>query len=381
MADITKIVILDTQSPAVERADLRAAVSGLRVETCMPGGCHICTFRVYAPITFVPTWVGLGYEVRLYDTLGIFWAGRMTEAMAHRSGGADWWDITAYGFGVNLDDQLYTSQDVNGLGTSAIFSAMITALTQQIDVTTTSGATSHTLSAAAAVLLKMLPAKIIAGWLSKFSADLIWYVYPQDDGDIEATLKDRPTTADLYIGLDDIEDYEGGLMGQSYANRVIVEYNAGAAADTVNDSAAQGAGPTGVGYIRAAYLYLPEVSQSVDATKAANALLSMSSTPRMASHAMELAPGARIIDSNGQRVDPWRVRSGQLLQVAGLVTETAALGELSWNNSCLLVHTSYDEEHDQLSLVPEGHDMSLDNIVALAASLLKGRHTTARSAS
>ena len=378
------IIVRDNQSSRAERADLGTEAYGLRLSTVLPGGCNACTFRVAAPIRFVPTWLGINYEVRLRDAQGVFWSGRMEQILPHRSAGGEYWEVTALGFAVNLDDQLYTAQDVAGLETSAIAGGAITNLTQQIAVSTVTP-TGFTLSAVSAVSLRMLTAKTVITWAARYAdtsnTPFLWYVYPQNDGDTEFTFAPRPSTPDLDTFLDDMDLFEGGFSVRRLANRVIVEYNAGASTLTVNDSALQGSGPTGWGFVRTAYLYLPEITQSADATQAANALLEAASNQRLAARAITMTPGARFFDRYGAPVAPWRVRSGLLMHIDDIIGASQGIGTLSWNNAALIAGTEYDEDSQVLTIVPENHELTLDQIVAQVSQLFRGRHTTARGAS
>ena len=379
------ILILDSQTVPQPRADLKQDAYGLQFSTLLPGGCNACTFRVRAPIRFVPPYLGYGYEVRLLDGQGVFWSGRMEDILPHRGANdGEYWEVTALGFAVNLDDQIYTSQDVNGTVTSAIASGAVSSLAPQIDVRTVT-ASGYTLSAASAVNLKMLTARAVVNWAAQYGDTSfnpqIWYVYPTDKADVEFVLKPRPSTADLLTRLDDMDLFEGGISGQRLANRVIVEYNAGASTVTVNDTTLQGAGPAGWGFVKSYYLFHPEITQSADATQLANAVLEALTTIRLAARSIRMLPGVRFLDAAGAAVNPWRVRSGQLLRITDIVSADVGVGNLTWNNSLLLVGTEYDEDSQGLTLTPENHDLTLQQVVAQAVALFRGRHTTARSAS
>lgn len=373
--------IYDTQATAAVVAENAGPlITSVVLRTTLPGGCSELSFTIHTPIFTPPLYLGKFYEVRVRDDKGIFWMGRMEDFKAHAGPDGEYWNVSAYGYGVNLDDQLYTSQDVSNTQTSTIIANALTSLTQQIDVQTIT-ASSYTLSAATAVNLKLTTAAVVAQWATSFGdssdAEQIWYIYPQDDGDIEFTFKPRPTTADLSCRVMTFTTKEFGLVGRQLANRVVVQYNDGASVVTVNDTDLQGAGPAGWNFIRTHLLVMPEITQSADATQAGQVFLNKVKTTRMAATNLITTTNTIFLDTNNQQVNPWRVRSGQILQFTDIFPDTGGSGTLTYNNSCLIAGTEWNEDAQTLSLTPESYDLQAELEIARARSLLTGRHTVA----
>ena len=147
---------------------------------------------------------------------------------------------------------------------------------------------------------------------------------------------------------------------------------------TVNDTALQGAGPAGWGFIRTAVYTAPEITLAAAATQLANAILEATSSLRLAASHLQLKPGARLLDGNGASIPPWRVRAGELCQVADMLAapQSASGGAvtLDWNNSFLIVGTAWDDDEQVLTITPEAQDLTLDQVIGQAVQLFKGRH-------
>ncbi len=370
------ILVYDTQATSVLRGDLSPLVYQLRISTTLPGGCGTCSFRLRAPTNVVPDYLNFNYEVRLGDRGEIFWSGRMEDIIAHRGEDGEYWDVTAYGYGVNLEDQVYTSQDVSNTVTSTV---ALNALTQapQIDASTLT-ASGFTISAATAVNLKLLTMAQVVNWAAHFGlvtsfTPYVWYVYPDADGTVRFTFDTRPTAAAYLMRSTDCELVEFGLIGRRLANRVVAQYNDGAANVTVNDTALQAAGPDGWNLIRTLREFVPEVTQSADATQVANALLTKYKRKTMAARTIRLRRGAFLLDSNTIPVEPWRVRAGSLAQFID-VDPSEGTG-LTFTNSFLIQETEWDQDAQSLRIVPEHRDLTPNDAFAQLFSVLGGRHT------
>ena len=381
-----QLLVYDLQSTPVFRGDLAAGGEGLypaqhvSISNILPGGNEACSFRL--PISgspwAMPAILGKFYELRVLDAESIFWIGRMEDFKLHIGRDGMYWDVTAYGYGVNLDDQAYTAQNVAGVATGTIADNAITNLTQKIGARSVT-ATSVSISAATAVNLKLLKASVVVNWAAKFGDSAfnpqIWYVYPDADATVRFTFKDRPATPDLYISAQDMDLLDFGLLGRQLGNRVIVQYNDGASAVTRNNTALQGAGPNGWNFIKAVNVFAPEITQSADANQLGDAVLQKVQTTYMFASNVSLRPNARIVDSNGQLVKPWRVKAGQLVQLTDIIPAEGALTNLTFNNSFLVARVAWDEDRQALSLTPESQEPTIYSIVAQAKSVLAGRHT------
>ena len=382
------IIVLDNQATPLHRATLTDAF-GLRITTVLPGGCGACSFKVAGPIRTVPYWAGYGYEVRVLDGGNVLWSGRIEDMSPVLNRDGAYWEITAIGWGIGLDDQVYTEKDIKGLATDVVVSNVITDLTPasglgKIDVRTIS-TTSFTFDAVTAINLKLIYARQVLAYMMKFgdsgNNQQQWHVYPQDNSDLEFTWEDRPTAIGLMLWLDDMDEFAGGVHGARLANQVVVRYNGGASFVTVNDTALQGVGPGGWGFIRTAVYTAPElplVAGDVDATQLANAILTGAKALRLAATHLQLKPGARLLDGNGGSIPPWRVRAGKLCQIAdmGAFSQSSSGGAvtLDWNNSFLIVGTSWDDDEQTLTITPESQDLTLDQVIGQAVQLFRGRH-------
>ncbi|MCX6022955.1 MAG: hypothetical protein NTZ05_14735, partial [Chloroflexi bacterium] len=161
------ILIYGTESSPVYRGNLGPRAVGLRLSWIHPGGCDTCAFRVYAPINFVPAWIGKFFKVLVVDGGEVIWAGRLEEPLAHLGPDGRYWNIAAKGYAVNLDDQSYVSENVRNTPTGDIVAGVITDLTQQIAATSIT-ATGYTISNAADVNLTSLKAHAAVNWARTF---------------------------------------------------------------------------------------------------------------------------------------------------------------------------------------------------------------------
>lgn len=376
------VIVRDNQSTPVSLGHIENAY-GLSFTTILPGGCGYCTFRAPGRINVVPTWANYGYEVRLLDGGVVFWAGRMEDIFGGFDMGGEFWEITAYGWGVHMDDQIDDTEDVANTVTSTAISNFITNWTSKFDVSTIA-ASGYTIANAGAVTLKLLHGRQMLAFLTRFGDSAFntqqWHVYPQPNGDIEITVEDRPTTADIYLSLRYFESFRGGLYGERLANQVQVRYNGGASTATRNDTTLQGAGPAGWGFIRTFPIVVPEIVSATDAAQIGDTVLTEAKTKRLGATALTLKRQAFIIDPNGYRVEPWRVRAGDMVQIPDLMSATGAVGSLQWNNSFVIAGTRWDEDSQILQITPERHDLSLQEVVAKVKGLIRGRHSLAGSA-
>lgn len=373
------IIIYDNQATAVSRGNIGPLAHHLSLSSTIPGGNGQCRFRLAAPIGLVPDFLNFNYEVRVSDAGEVFWSGRIEDLIAHRDGAGEYWEVTAYGFGVNLEDQIYGSaQNVQNVVTSTVASNTLTNA-PQIDVSTIT-ASGFTIANTAAVNLKMMTMSQVVNWAARFGKSAtydgyLWYVYPDADGTVRFTFTTRPTTTTYALRLPDCELVEFGLVGRRLANRVVVQYNDGASVATQNDTALQGAGPAGWNLLRTLQEFVPEVVNSADATQIANALLTRYKQKYMGARSIQLKPSALILDGNGQRIEPWRMRAGYLAQILDVDAAQGASGTLGFTNSFLVQETVWDQDSQTLSLIPEYRDLSPQAAFAQLFAVLRGRHT------
>lgn len=366
--------------------DLTPVARRKRWSTVKPGGCGDCTFEIPIPAgeyLTVPPYLGAGYKVELLDGGEVFWSGRLAAAkISKRRRGGRVWQVTARGWAVSLTDQYYTTQNVAGTETSVIVSNALSALAPDILATSIS-ATGFTLSGATAITLQLMHALAVVAWAARYGTvttfdPQTFLVYPDADGTVRFTFADRQSTAPVEVAEADFAESEFGFDERGAANRIVVRYNGGASYVTVNDTTLQGAGPDGFGFIKTLAYVLGEITQSADATQAANALLTAAKAIRMAaSGPFSVVCGEAfpmMIDTGtGQQVEPWRLRAGQLMRLTDVSPAEGADTNLAFLNSFEVAGTDYDEETGQLSIIPESYDQFLERSTAMALALLQGR--------
>lgn len=369
-------VLVTNNHAAPASWDVGVQAERLRFSTLLPGGGSTASWILRRPLSPIPNFLGFNYDVKITARGKVLWRGRMEDFIAHRSVAGTYWSVTAYGYGVNLDDRLYTTQNVQNTQTSQIVADAITNLTEDIAATSIT-ATGFTIANATAVNLTLLKAAQVVNWAKDFgdatNQQQIWYVYPDDDGTVRFTFKPRPATPDLYAVSDDFEVIEFGVVSRSLANRVVVQYNAGASFVTVDDTTLQGSGPGGWNLVRTLFIVKPEITQPADATQVGNALLALVSKARLSATSIRLKPSAVLVNGNGQRVFLDEVRAGMLVRLTDVDPAEGALTNLSYNNSFLIAGTDYDEDTASLNITPERQDEKSERALARAIAFAEGR--------
>lgn len=364
-----------SDSAGLPLGDIGPIAEHVKLSTRLPGGFAECSFRVPAPTFSVPFYAIPNGRLDIGDHRGVLGSARMERFEAADDG---YWQFVARGYGINGDDQLYTSQDVSNTALETIVANVVSSLMPQIGATTiaTSGVT---LSAATAITLSMMKGGQVLGWVSfigtSANAPLQWHVYPDYDRTIRLTFETRPTTSTLYLSVRDLSHYRFGFDLATFADRISVLYNAGASTVTVNDTTLQGAGPAGINLIRTKHFVYDELTQSADATQVAKALLARLSAKRMFATSLVANPDAIVLDENEQGVPLWRVRAGELCQLTDITSAAGSNESLTFNNSFIIAGTDYDEDEGTLTITPESYASYQQYEVARARQLLEGRHT------
>ena len=383
MSEPIDIMVRDNQSSPARLGSMRPhGAYGLRYSTILPGGCAECTFRLPATDDFLTPPSQWGYNYRVDLQLGgvVIWSGRMEDLQLHKGGDGVYWEIRSVGYGVNLNDQYYTTQAVNNVETSTIVSSAISSLAPQIAATSIT-ATGFTIDNTTAVTLKMVSAAAAIAWAARFGLATTynpqqWYVYPDSDGTIRFTFESRPTSVSIKGMVADFEEADFALFGKNLYNRAVVQYNGATSVATANDTTLQAAGPGGWNVIKTFAMVLPEITQSVDAGQAANALLEQFGTPRIAATSLRTqrtVDQLNLLDSNGERVDPIKIRAGTLMQFLDMPDTGGAYQGIQWANTFVIAGTEYDEDSQTLTITPEGYDNSAEKLMAKVDYLLRGR--------
>ena len=376
------VTITDNQLVPVTRGELSSEITGLSLKTVHPGGDSDLDFTLHRPVTYVPVELyplGFGFRVDVHDEEGIFWSGRIEKVMSHVSTAGTYYRITARGWGVNLADQIAATQDVAGLQSSAIVANAITNLTQQIDGSNiaTSGFTFT--SAQPITLAMMTPAQQIA-WAVAFgdsnNTQQLYYSYPENDGRRMFTLKPRPSEPDLFCEVSTFELAEFGFDGQFAANRVDLQYSSGGGLTAqFNDTALQGAGPEGWGFIKSVKQVLRELTQPADAAQIGAAQLAISQVLKLTATSLRCRSNTVFRDANGQFIPLHRIRSGMVLQFIDIIPVEGQVGAgLTYANSCLIVGTSYDEDGQTLAITQESFQSRFEYLFGKVFNVLSGEH-------
>lgn len=380
------ISITNRQATPVSWPDIGPLAEKLRFTTVSPGGFGVCTFRLpadpdaalVAPPYLYPFNKVLLFAPRSVECIG---AGRITAARLHGGGQSRWWDVTVEGYGVALGDTIISSLNVRNTESSAAVLSAVTGIGEFDDLAIT--ATGFTFSNSADITLRGMTAGAVLAFLSRFGDSGLnpqqWTVYPDSAGNIVFTWGPRPTTAAVEAYLSEFTSYEFGSQTRVLGNEADVLYNNGVSLASVSDTDLQAAGPDGFGLVRALALTLPQLTDSADATQAANALLAATSALRMSATSLVATTQTnyyRPLVSGGSEpgtpLEPWRIRAGTLFRLRDVPTRSAP-GTLAFTDSFTIVETDYDEDSRTLRIIPESFDLLLERSVAQVRALLSGR--------
>lgn len=393
MSEALDIQVRDNQSTPVRLGSMRKyGAYGLRYTTILPGGCGECTFNLPAgagsaqDYMVPPSQWGYNYRTDLMLGGDIIWSGRMEDLQLHKGADGVYWEIRSVGYGINLNDKVYTSQNVGTGGaslgvTGTIVANAITDLAPQI-ASTSIDATGFTL-ASATVNLKMITAAAVIAWAAKYGDATtynpqVWYVYPDSDGTIRFTFKDRPSTVSIKGNVADFEEADFALFGKNLYNVAQVQYNGGASTltDSATMAAKQAAGPGGWNVVKHLIAVLPEITNSADATQAAAAMMTQFGVPRIAATSLRThrtVDQLNLRDSNNEVVNPLKIRAGTLMQFLDMPNTAGQYQGIQWSNTFLIAGTEYDEDSQTLTITPEGYDNSAEKLLAKVDYLLRGR--------
>ena len=376
------VTVNDLQSTPV--AYELAAVEGVRWTTVHPGGCGVARFQMAAEGLAIPPYFGFNYKVDIWRDGVCLWSGLMDPpSLAYSSASGFHWEVTASGWGVLLSAQVDATQNVRNQLTSTVVTNAITNLVPEFALTgfaTSITATGFTLSNTADINLTFMTAIQQIMWAAKFGdssdASQVIYVYPDDVGTVGFSFLPRPSSPAYTMRLADTQQARFSGNRHGYANRVTIQYNAGASSYSANDTTKQGAGPAGVNHIHEALVVLGELTNVADATQAADAILAARSV-------LKLAPNGPIVvhfntpvmDANGALVPPWRLRAGFVMSLTDVWLGEAMGTNLAFYPQFLIAETDVDEEAQTVTIIPESFDTYIESQVARVQALLGGRHT------
>jgi len=373
------------------RYDLSHA-TGVRFSTQLPGGCAELTCRMPGESgdpPAVPPYLGYNYRVDLIEAgYGYLWSGRMNYPKLVRDASGYHWVISAKGYGVSLSDQFSTTTNARNTVTSTLISNALSALAPDIDKTTIT-ATGFTISNTTAVNLKRVTPAMMIAWANRFGDSSynpqLMYVYPDaTDGAIRFTYGPRATAPDVLGRLSDADSAEIGGDESEYANKITVQYNSGTAYVSVSDTAES----TKISLVKEYAAVIPEITQSVDATQAANAILAVKKSLRIAASGplvyRSTAPlwntrstdpfGTGLIVNSMELLPVHRIRSGQLFRFLDVSPHQSAASNLTFLNSFMVAGTDYDEDNQILRIMPESQNLHLERSIATVYQLLAGRY-------
>ena len=361
-------------------------VEGLRFTTVSPGGCGVLSFRLppQNEALAVPPYLGFDYKVEVWDAGVCIWSGVMDPpSLVMDARDSYHWEVTATGWGVLLSAQFDNTQNVQNQQTSTVVSSAITNLVPEFARTgfaTSITATGFTLSNTAAINLAWLTGVAQITWAGRFGdssdARQVFTVYPDDDGTVWFTFAPQSTTPDYSVQIRDAAGARLGGNRHAYANRATVRYNGAASSVSSNDTTLQGEGPAGVDHIHELLWVLDELTQSADATQAANALLEAHKALRLAPNGpMVLSFSTTVHDADGQLVKPWRIRAGNVMLLTDVLATEAPDTNLALWPQFLIAETDVNEEAQTVTLTPESFETYMERQVSMVYALLQGRHT------
>jgi hypothetical protein len=354
----------------------------LRMSNASPIGHLSATFKVPAvgnePRGGVPQIFTPYNDLRIYDGAECCWRGRLARAQFTVTNEGRWWELTADGYGAHLGDPIVQTFNFRNLQSSAAVSTLISTYATAIDSTDIT-ATSRTFDNSADITLR---GRSLAGLIA-FAAllgnssdkDQLWDVYADRLSAARVfRFGPRPSSAAYYVSSGAFDEAQWGYDIQTAFNRVEGDYNAGASfATTANDTAAQ----TRWAVVKALVVQAHSLVSSTDANNMVNVLLSKLATLRMdATHlrAIGNANSILITDSDRQRVAPWFVRAGYLMQLQDVLPGLQPAGAADFNNLFLVGRSEYDEDAQTWTVTPEGFHLTMQRMFAATQAYL-GRMT------
>ena len=362
-------------------------VEAVRFTQVNPGGCGVFSCRLateFGEALAVPPYLGFDYRVDVWADGRCVWSGLMDPPeLVFEAGGGYHWEVSASGWGVLLNAQVDATQNVRNQATSTVVTNALANLVPEFagsGFASSITATGFTLANSADINLTFLTGVAQIAWAARFgnSADArqVWTVYPDDDSTIRFAFAAEASTPAYAMQLADAAGARLGGNRHSYANRATVRYNGGASSVSANNTTLQGAGPAGVNHIHELLVILDELTDSADATQAADAYLAAHSALRLAPNGpITLGFDTVITDANQDRIEPWRLKAGNVLLFSDVLATEQTLSNLAFWPRLLIAEVDVDEEAQMVTIVPESFDTYMESQVAKVHTLLLGRHT------
>ena len=345
--------------------DISARISKLSFGTNEHGDAD-CSFIINDPYPHDTALFRAGARISITDDAGAVYVGRIEVP-----GGSyitDFGEIRhlARGYASSADDRIYagTKQWGENYSIEAIFREVLSDLCADIaegDI----DAGDRTLPETSQDFL-FGSASFIWNTVAPLGGDaipLLWRVFADSAGTPRLYVNPRPTAVTLYTSMGAGNFFSGdpvaggtqvsvnGDLRQVYnavAVKVASGNNApGCACITVHDSGSQGTGVGGVGTMRMLGLDLSSIPgiEVIDATRAANMMLSQTSSLRAVGTELTLHYPQTVLGGGSAQQPLWRVRAGQIIKVVDLESGDTLIG-----NEFFISGTRWHEEARRLSI-------------------------------
>lgn len=349
--DLTTPVLVD---------NLTEKVQGLEFSTRLPGGFHICSFKLKADLPKAWTWISqyAFYRIVITDGKKTLFEGRL-EDIELGAGNAG---ATAYGYFANLTDYPYRTA-YNAVA-SVVIKAVLTAACTQIsadqthidatDVTITSGADAS--------YLDIYPNQIVDK-LTAFSDSTKgqWDFAIWEDR-IAYLTKRAVSSVNWGVNLGDLASFKLKHRAGDMWNSVYAVYDAGGLARTADadDTASQAK------YGLTRQYVVPNLGTVAAAAAQGNRDGWLESHKDIWPKLEDITLGPTVFDSNGVPFPSSWVRAGEVIRIKDLVPATGQLDTVTRDalRTFFIVETNYNADTGENSLVVETESADLDAILA-----------------
>lgn len=351
-------VVLSDQSGAFRNL-VGAEAEGLIVTTAINGGCLTARCRFKRPVRLSYRDLGFNYDVRITDSDGVFWRGRLSRWRGVLEANTEYIEITARQ--ANGSDQYYQSKLFNaGMNISTAFATVMADLMPKVPTSSLLLGVALTGSLTAAKRRAFDVLNLLAAY-----GGYQWGIWPDgtsgsDTAAYQLVLETRPTAPAYYV---DIGDWIGtiGFDDAHYANSQDVLFNGGAAwATGANPAAMAAVNATIMGPVYEA----PDLTDGTDAAAIATALVAQRSQLRLSAEDGKITNPFGVLDANWHPVALHRIRAGKIIAINGVIPDGQGNTFDFSRNMAYIAGTSYDTDNGELTLTLESFATTLDGLMA-----------------